>query len=330
MRRAAGVLAALVLGLLATVRLAPTASADGTVRIASGIEAWYQANPTCELATGCVTTDAVPGGVLPVPAPTGVPLYPSGTLHVGFAGGKETARSYLLFPLDAVVGTVTAVRLTVPLDTEPADGSVTPESSQVQVCLATAPVGRAEAALTDPPKTSCAEHAKLSYVATPAPHLQADLSSMLPDLLTSDGLALVPEATSPAGAWHVVFRSHLSDAKGAASLEVTTSGGASAPLLQVTAPVPPIAGLQPGPVVNLGPGLSTPPALGPVPQVPAVGVTAAPTPVALTPVAQRGAPFLKYPALAAHPGAWLLPPALLLLLGFLSNALRRDLSSTQS
>ena len=316
---------ALGLGVLATVRLTSPASADASTRITSSIEAWYQANPTCSLATGCVTPDAVPGGVLPVPVPTGVPLYPAGTMHVAFAGGKETARSYLLFPLDNIVGNVTSATLTIPLDLAQADGSVTPEASQVQVCLATEPVGRAEAALNDPPKTSCAKHTALKYVATPAPHLAGDLSPLLPELVTGNGIALLPNADSPAGAWHVVFRSHQSDPKGAAALEVTTAA-AEAGIPPVSAQGPPAgAPLLPGPVVNVGAAAQSPD-LGPAAQPPQVTVPTA-APVQVAPVAQRGALFFKMPVLAAHPGAWLLPPALLLLVGYLSTALRRDMST---
>src|SRR5205823_13786938 len=128
------VTAAIVTG-TATLGFAPIARADTTMSFSASQEAWYQTNPSCGSLAGCVTTND-----LPAQPPTPVPPspYPSGTMHIGYAAGQETARSYLSFPLSSVTGTVSSATLDVPLDVTQTDGSMSPDTSKVLVCTVSA------------------------------------------------------------------------------------------------------------------------------------------------------------------------------------------------
>src|SRR3954454_2588264 len=114
-RRAGLVLAGVVvpLGWLAmgpaqaASRAPGTGSHGGTARIADAAEAWYAASPidTCSSPLGCAAAQV----------PTSP--YPADTLHVGVAGGQETARPYVLPDLLSlpVGATVTGGTMTLPV-----------------------------------------------------------------------------------------------------------------------------------------------------------------------------------------------------------------------
>jgi hypothetical protein len=307
----------------AAIGFAPIAAASTSFTFAPTAEAWYQPNPTCQTPAGCITT-----GSLPVAPPVALPAlpspYPAGTLHVGFAAGQETARSYLAFPLGQLASmTVTDASLTVPLDVAQADGSVSPETAKIVVCLTDAQLAASEGTIDTPPTADCGTSAPVSYVATPQPHLKADLSSLAAGLPAATGLVLLPDASKVAktdAPWRVVFSAHT-----------RTDAAKTAPAsLSLTAEDLPSD--QPLPVVN-EPGVQVPPVVAPV-----TGTGFAPPPVTQTitsPTVQAPAPVAAAPVAAAprmitvgyaYPTVWLLPLACLILIPAAARALTKDLS----
>jgi hypothetical protein len=300
----------------------PVAEAADT-SIVPATEAWYQANPTCAQPSGCLTT-----GALPVPPPVELPTspYPAGTMHVGWASSAETARSYLAFPIDTVTGTLTGAELDVPLDTATADGDQQSATAKIQVCLVTGEIVRVEGSISPPPAVSCAAHADVTYVATPTPHLHANLAPLLLGLPTTSGIALLPDATKsgPSDAWRVVFSAH--DRADAAKTPPATLKLALADKTVVSTPEQPAVEL-PGP--DPGTGFAAAPstgglvAPGPVLEAPAVTPPVAPVvnaPVAALPAAQT----VRFGY--AYPGVWLLPLAFLILVPLAASALTKDLA----
>lgn len=304
------------------VALVPVAQASGTstTMLTPAVEAWYQPNPTCALPTGCLTTAA-----LPVAPPFDIPLspFPAGTLHVASTGGNETARAFIGFPTSTVLDEVTAASLDVPLDTSATDGSQSPETAKAQVCLVTGALTKTEGGIGVPPSVSCDRRAPLTYVATPTPHLHADLAPLLEGLLTTDGLALLPDATQAAqtDAWHVVFSSHdRTDAAKTAPATLTLQLRTGEDEQGVLPPtdedvglpvVPPATGFTPAPAPATGllPVQPLPPAQAPVAAPPAL-------------VPQTRTAPLGY----AYPAVWLLPLAFLLVVPMVANALTKDLA----
>ena len=308
----------------------PLAHADTTATLKPTTAAWYQPNPTCSTPAGCVTTGSVPA--LPVPLPD-LPLspYPAGSLHVAFTGGQETARTYLAFPVDGVTGTVTAATLDIPLDVAAADGTAQESTAKVQACLVSAELTATEGSINPPPLVTCDQHAALKYVATPAPHLHADLAPLLQGLLTTTGIALLPDATANAqtDAWHVVFSSATrTDAAKTAppSLNLTVTADESTgeePFIpdtpEVTTPVD--GGVAAPPVVGELPGIS------PVEQAPTVTTpdTTAPQ-VPVQNVSEPQTVTVGY----AYPAVWLLPLVFLLIVPAAARALTKDLTPTEA
>jgi hypothetical protein len=315
--------AALAATALSSARYPAAASDDVTVAPTS--EAWFQPNPTCTSPVGCV----VPGAVaLPVTVPAGVPTspYPARTMHVGVAGGTESARTYLGFALSHMERAASAATLTVPLDVSPAAGTTSPETAKLQVCTTTSAVSPADGSLAAPPPAQCGSAAVVSYVALPTPHLEADLAPLLDRLSSAAGLVLLPDATTltPTDAWQVAFSAHdRADpaAPGPATVRVTLS---DTPSPEVTIP----AAVEPAPAA-LEPSSPTPSALGPAAdlaiasgEVPAVG-PAVVGPV--QPIAAQGLDevvTLPY----QYPAIWLLPLALLVLVPAAARALTKDLT----
>ena len=321
----------------------PLAAAATSVVLTPTVEAWYQTNPSCQSPTGCVTTS-----VLPVPPPIPVPTapsaspYPAGTLHVGVAGGKENARSYLRFPLEQFAGKqVTGGTLTIPLDTNPRDGSVSPETSKIAVCETSASdFPAAQGSVAAPPTSDCGASVDLKYVAKPTPHLEAALGPLAVDLPNITGLVLLPDATknAPSAAWQVVFSAH--NRAGAtktppAALAVTFEEPAAA----VGAPPPAVGAPSTG-------GVATTPDLGSgsgIAAAPGTGL-AAPPPVQVPQTAPEVA-TVQAPAVApaaappqftspqfitvgyAYPIVWLLPLGFLILVPLAAKALTKDLGT---
>ena len=301
----------------------PLAHADTTTNLSPSAAAWYQPNPSCATPAGCLTT-----GSLPAQPPVDVPLspYPAGTMHVAYTGaqgqGQEEARSYLAFPYGSVDGTVTAATLDVPLDTNTQDGSAQPETAHVQVCLVSAPITATEGSVSPPPLASCDAHASMTYVATPSPHLHADLGPLLSGLLTTSGVALLPDAekVTQADAWHVVFTAK--DNAPIMKLTVTPStpddsfvGGL--PPVDVPTQAPVDTGTVTSPVI---PDTSTP--VVPDTTVPDVQTPTVQQDPVTQPVAQPQTITVGY----AYPVVWLLPLAFLVLVPLAARALTRDLT----
>ena len=304
----------------------PIAQADTTSQTLNPtVEAWYQPNPTCAQAPGCLTPGAVPA-----PVPTNP--YPAGTLHVGYTGGAETARSYLALSLEGFTGTLTAATLNVPLDVAQDGGSTAPETAHLQACLVNETITTVEGSLDAPPKVTCDSHAVVTYVGLPAPHLTADLSALLPGLTNSKGIALLPngDTATPDDAWRVVFSAH--DRTGAAktppaSVALTFTPDPAAPVVVATAPEQPAPDAAPqqaagfpaiSPVTGIGFATSpdTSVVVPPTVEAPQTA-TAAP---ANRPVAQ----IVRTPLGAAYPGVFLFPLALLVLVPYVGRALLAD------
>ena len=321
MRRAVrGVLAVLAGGSIA-LGFAPLAhAADETTILTPDAEAWYQPNLTCGQPTGCVSPSTLPV-TPPVEPPAQPPTspFPVRSMHVGFAAGQETARSYLSLPVGTLTGSLTAGALDVPLDVAQADGSQSPETAKVQVCLVTDPITPADGSVESPPGISCGSSVPAAYVATPAPHLHADLTALGDDLLGASGLVLLPDATKAAptdAPWRVVFSAHdrtdaakTLPATASLTLDVPDEDVASPPLDSgLPAVAPPVGtGFAPAPT----PDLSAPAA-----QQPSV------VPPATVPVALPRTVTVGY----AYPGVWLLPLVFLVLVPAAARALTKDLT----
>lgn len=307
---------------------AVAASATSATVLRPTVEAWFQPNPSCAQPTGCLE----PGS-----PPTPLSPYPSGTLHVGYASGAETARTYLALPLSTVTSGVTAATLDIPLDTAATDGSQRPETARLQVCLFSGDLQAVEGSVDRPPPVSCDRRSLVAYVPLPSPHLYADLTPLLPRLLTSSGVAVLPQAGSvgSADAWRVVFSAHTrtgsaSTPPAAVTLTLadvspgSVAGPATQPAVDSTGgqAVGPPDGWTPassGSAPLRGTGFAQPPPTdaspGPSPVVAAAGATRATA--ARAQLATRGYPY---------PGVWLLPIALLVLVPTTARALTRDLT----
>lgn len=301
----------------------PLASAEtSSTTLTPSTEAWYQPNPTCAQASGCITP-----GALPVAPPVDVPLspYPAGTLHVAWAGGQETARSYLALPVDSVTGTLTAASLDIPLDTAAADGSEMPETAKLQACLFTTDVTPVEGSIAPPPTASCDQSAPVTYVATPSPHLHADLAPLTQGLLTTTGIVLLPDATKNAqtDAWRVVFSAHTrTDAAKTAPATVSLTLEQEASGDDGTVDVPTEPAIPQAVAPPIGTGFAAPPPV----QLPTDTGTAPsvvpPATVLTQPVAQPRTITVGY----AYPTVWLLPLAFLVLVPATARALTKDLA----
>ena len=294
----------------AVVGFTPVAEAETSVTIAPSAEAWYQPNPSCATPAGCVGAGTVP------PASP----YPAETLHIGASAGGETARTYVAMSFVAVTGDITAAALTVPLDTDPADGGFASEAAKIQVCLTSAPLATTRGSFDPPPSTDCSVAAPATYVATPQPHLDADLGPLIDRLQSATGIVLLPDATAstPTESWRVVFSAH--DAAGAA----TTAASVTLKFQDRSVAASPGSTSTPfGPIVG-----------GVVPVQPPLGTSFAVTPSTVARAAPAGAPSVGSVSSAPrtiraaaylYPGVWLLPLLVLVLVPIVVKALTTDL-----
>ncbi len=142
-----GLLAYVLIGLVAQSLLAgAVAQTEERETITTPIfkGAWFARAEPCLSVIDCA--------VLPPVSP-----YPDDTLHVALSGGDETARSYIamsfLLPpeADLLGGT-----LELPIDTDPAHGSVAPETADLIACLADKKFKPVRGSLEKPPATKCA------------------------------------------------------------------------------------------------------------------------------------------------------------------------------
>lgn len=314
-RRAAFVAgAALPLGWLA---MAPASAAlvrgtdQRTATVADAAEAWYAASPIdiCTTPLGCP----------PSSAPSSP--YPAHTLHVGVAGGQETARTYVLPNLISIPFGATYVSgtMTLPVTTDNSAGTVSPDAAKIQACLATAPMAPgSEGSTQAPPKTDCKTTATLKYDAAKAiftldltPFLTA-WSSGAPSL----GIALIPATSGPTDAWHVSFNgakysgAHISSTLVFTVPPPTTSTGS-------TTVTPPAVTPPSNPTPQSPPNISLPPqTTGTTPAAPPQVAT----PTVPAPVAQPVAVSRSF----QYPLAFLFPIAMLIVAVFLIRLFTRD------
>lgn len=315
----------------------PLAYGSTDATIVPSVEAWYQPNPTCLTPAGCVTTGSLP--VAPPAAPPSLPAanpYPAGSLHVGVSAGTENARTYLRYPFEQLDGkSVTAATLEVPLDVNPQDGSTMPETSKVVICeTSSSNITASEGTIDAPPPSDCKVSVPMTYVATPQPHLQANLGAMAGDLPGITGLVLLPDASKvmQGDAWQVVFSAHnRADASKTAPAKVTvtyedgstdSTDLGSDPFTDPVVNTPVVA--QPGTGIVSDPGTG----FAAVPQVEAPSTTSVP-PTVSTPDTTVQQPVSE-PKLVtvgyAYPAVWLLPLGFLILIPVTVRALTKDLS----
>ena len=153
--------------------------------------AWFAQAPPCT---------AIDCSVLPLVSP-----YPEDTLHVSVSGGQETARTYVAFPIpiDDVVGGT----LELPLDADPANGSVSPETANFIACPAATKFEPVRGSFAEPPKTQCriSKAAKYDEKET---MFTVDLARFVGQWKKDEAaIALVPSKAALEGGetWHVVF-----------------------------------------------------------------------------------------------------------------------------
>src|SRR4051812_13055208 len=297
---------------------APLAIESGarTVTVTDVSEAWY--------APGPVDICTTPLGCPPQQAPTSP--YPANTLHVGVAGGQESARSYLLPELTLVPpgSTILSATMTLPVATGSTDGTQSPAAAHVVACLSTQPFADGEqGSQQKPPKADCSTTAKASYDGKKSA-LTLDLTSFVMAWSGGTvpfGIALLPDAAAPTDAWHVTINGHKRqgtphvqttvtftppagiDSASTGGTSISTSGGASTD----TAPPPSVPGAALPP-----PSTQVPPAQPPV--------VAGQQPTTTT-VAQQPAAFAR----AVPPSLAFVVP-LLLLVGavFFARVFTRD------
>jgi hypothetical protein len=317
-RRAALVACAVIpLGWLAmapaSAALMKTTGDQRTATLADVAEAWYASSPIdiCTTPLGCP------------PAQIPSSPYPAHTLHVGVAGGQETARAYVLpnlvsLPYGAkfVSGT-----MTLPVTTDNSAGTISPDAAKIQACLAKAPIADGTDGSTQtPPAFDCGTKAALKYDAKKAV-FTLDLTPFLaawsggkPAL----GIALLPAAAGPTDSWHVSFNgrkyagSHISSSVVFTPPPPVSTGSGT----QTSAP-PPVtpSGAQPAP--QSPPNISLPPqTTGTTPAAPPQVAT----PTVPAPAAQPVAVSREF----QYPLAFLLPIVLLGAAVFFIRLFTRD------
>lgn len=193
-----GLLAYLLIGLVAQSLFAgATAQTEERETITTPIfkGAWFARAEPCLSVIDCA--------VLPPVSP-----YPEDTLHVALSGGDETARAYIamsfLLPPDA---DLLGGELELPIDTDPAHGSVAPETADLIACLTDHKFKPVRGSLEKPPSTRCAVRKGAIYDEEKAV-FKVDLDRFVDRW--DDGiaaLALRPSDSALAGTetWHVVF-----------------------------------------------------------------------------------------------------------------------------
>jgi len=300
----------------AAPQAAPAAGTQ-TASVGDAAEAWYAASPVdiCTTPLGCP----------PAQAPTSP--YPANTLHVGVAGGQETARTYLLpdvLKLPFGFTPVTAT-MTLPVATGASDGTQSPDTAHLVACLATQPFTDGDAGSTKtPPKPDCSTSAKPHYDAKKHV-LTLDATAFMQAWAKGTppfGIALLPDskATQPTDSWHIAIngRKRAGTPHVTTSVTFTVSNFGTGPTTSVPtttsgAPTGNVAAPPPAPATGSLPGSS----VGSAPAAPPVVAGAQqPTTIAQQPVAfTRG---------FAYPLAFLVPLALLLGGVFFARLFTRD------
>ena len=196
-RRAGPWLLALACATVVPLASAGPTTAASTTTVPTAVEAWY-------LGPG---SQPAPVALAPV---TGLPAanpYRADTLHVGLAGGNETARTYLkLDPSALPDADLTQGTLVLPLD--PGDGTVSAETADLLLCFAPDPGPPVDGSLSTPPPVDCSASTPARYEATPTPRFTADLADLgLETVVRVGGIAVLPSpvAASARETWHVAF-----------------------------------------------------------------------------------------------------------------------------
>lgn len=285
-----------------------------TLTVSDAAEAWYAASPIdiCTTPLGCP----------PPQAPTSP--YPADTLHVGVAGGQESARTYLLPDFTAVPfdATVVGGEMTLPVANSNGDGTVSPDAAKIRACLAAKPVpDGTQGSTSTPPTANCDVSATPTYDGTHSV-FRLDLQPFI-DAWSSGqprfGIALVPDGktTQQTDAWHVAFNGRKRAVSGHISSSITvriTPQDSSA-----TVVTPPVTPAVPAPSVPLpAPGAVAPPAAAPV----VAPNQQQPQQLQAQPVA-LSQPF-------QYPLAFLLPLALLAAAVFFARLFTRDVTPVRS
>lgn len=296
----------------------PAAAAGGTAEVGTLAEAWHTTIP----ADADPCSDPVDCAQAP-----NSPVYPEHTLHVDLKAGQQTAATYLQLdtaklPFDAQISGGT---LRLPVDDQPSDGSVRPESAKLVACPVVEAVQEASGSPSTPPKTDCKlATAPAKYRKGKQPAFEVDVTTLATSWSGGNAAVAIlpsPEAEKDRDSWHVAFWGKKNKNPEAAQITATLTYTASE-----TAAVPPPSDLglappaAPEPAAELA--LPKPP---PAPAAKPPKGAAAPKQAPPPETAPQAAPAFRkvgYP----YPVAWLMP--LLLLIGFAmtGHALTKNLS----
>ena len=270
-------------------------AATSTVQADDVAEAWYSSVPvsSCQPPLPCP----------PSPVPSNP--YPADTLHVGVVGGRETARTYVrpdlsVLPFDAVVSSAV---MTLPVASNPQDGSIRPETGTIKACFVTQPFTDGAAGSSAKPPAYDANACVPAKYAAPELSFLVDLSTFFTRWLagvTNNGVALVPDTSkaTPATAWHVTFNGR----DRANALHISS-------VFQYTEA--PAVALPPLEEPTLPPVVALPPVAGPPLSVGAPPVPAPVQPPAVAPPPQQRPVAVRVPGSYQYPAAFLLPLAFL-------------------
>jgi hypothetical protein len=271
--------------------------------------AWFQPDPLCGTPLGC--------GFLKLPT---LNPYPKGTFHIGTAIGRQIARAFIAVHVSDTAAEATAGTLSIPLDTNPADGSIAPQTANINVCVVYQAVTDIEGAFDGAPSANCLPAAHAKYVAKPRPHLVANLERLVGHLAGVKGFALLPADAAPTAAWSVVFK-------------LPTGRVAATSLPQVKLVIGKIGSVSPNPRTThhhstgseaTGGGDGS--VIEPEPTLPpAVSVTRPPAPAPVVAGPTKPAGHLVTVAYQ-YPEVWLLPLVLLVLIPYTLRALTKDLT----
>jgi hypothetical protein len=289
--------------------LGPTSAAASTdspktVTARVTAAAWYQPDPLCATPLGC--------GLIPLPA---FSPYPKGTYHVGTALGRQTGRAFIGVTLSTLAQAARGGRLSIPLDTNPADGSLAPETANINVCVVYQSVTSVEGGFAGAPSPNCLPAAHAKYVAKPQAHLVANLGRLGGKLSGVKGFALLPADAKPTSAWQVVFK--LAPVHRPHALQPTLTL-----LVGEKAPTPPVKAHRPDAHHHATSGAGVP--VGPVPEVPPAVTTQQPTDPAPLVAPRRAGRYVTTGY--QYPQVWLLPLVLIVLVPFTIRAMTRDLT----
>jgi hypothetical protein len=280
----------------------PAAAADDqSLTVHTTAAAWYLELPPCTSLLDCS----------PLPP---LNAYPENTLHVAVLGVQEIARTDVSFSFTVPLGAeLTAGVLTLPIDPEPADGSLLPGRANMVACLVTADIEPVRGSLAAPPPADCGTSAPALWNEQKM-EFTVNLGPFVSKWPAGRGtIALMPAAELPnPELWHVVFYDTKEESKTAppitATLEYTTTDLGPGPSL-------------PPQVQTGGPGFTGGVGFGPFPQPTAPQ----PTPLPTQPIVQP-----LYPGGFAGPGfaypiVWALPLVILAGIGAVGRALTKEL-----